>query len=352
MTQLKETTNPNKWSNKRQGYLDSLHYLQGRMRGEIKSFKTPWAKVNDATTDGFEWHSTTVIGGRPGSGKTLLKDQIVRQGFILNPGEDFRVLEFQFEMLSRTSAIREYSSVLGKTYKYLCSADGKISDADLRACHDYAKEAVKYPIDVVEKPCTVKVFIQTIHDYMKAYSTSEMVRETHKEGNVITEKDVQKRIYKKTIITIDHSLLFKIDKLNGENNRNDMLFVLGEAVTELKRIYPIHFIILSQLNRDIDRPERNEDGKYGNYVLESDIFGADALLQHADTLIGINRPAKQKIKYYGPDRYIIDDEYTLVMHFLKCRNGDTRMSFFKAEFAKMKITEMQTPGQQEKRLKI
>jgi replicative DNA helicase len=353
MTQLKPTTKPNKWSNKRQGYLDSLHYLQGRMRGEIKSFKTPWAKVNDATTDGFEWHSVTVIGGRPASGKTLIKDQLIREGFKLNAGEDFRVLEFQLEMLARTSAIREYSSVLGKTYKYLCSADGKISDADLRACHDYAKEAVKYPIDVVEDPCTVREMKDTIHAYMLAHSTLEMVRETTKDDEgKLHEKDVQKRIYKKTIVSLDHSLLLKTDKIHGEKDRNDKLFALGEAVTELKRKYPIHFIILSQLNRDIDKPERNEDGKYGNYVLESDIFGADALLQHADTLIGINRPGKQKIKFYGPDRYIIDDDTVMVMHFLKCRNGDTRMSFFKAEFAKMRITEMQTPGQQEKRLKI
>ena len=75
--------------------------------------------------------------------------------------------------------------------------------------------------------------------------------------------------------------------------------------------------------------------QYGNYILESDIFGSDAMLQHADTLIGINRPAKQKIRFYGPDRYIIEDERTLVLHFLKARNGDTRMSFFKAEFERM-----------------
>lgn len=326
-----------KWTNQRQGFLDSLHYMQGRMRGEIKSFKTPWPKVNDATTDGFEWHSVTVIGGRPGSGKTLIKDQIVREGFKLNAGENFRVLEFQFEMLARTSAIREYSSVLGKSYKYLCSADGKISPEDLRACHDYAKERVKYPIDVVEEPCTVKELKEIVQAYMEEHATTETV-----EG-------VPVKVYKKTVITLDHSLLLKKNKLDGEKDKHDTLFALGEAITDLKRRYPIHFIILSQLNRGIDSPERNEDGKYGNYVLESDIFGADALLQHADTLIGINRPGKQKIKYYGPDRYIIDDETILVFHFLKCRNGDTRMSFFKAEFSKMKVVEINTPGQQEKR---
>jgi hypothetical protein len=163
-----------------------------------------------------------------------------------------------------------------------------------------------------------------------------------------TEKD-GKRVYKKTIVTLDHSLLLKKDAF--EKDKYDSLYSLGEALTSLKRRYPIAFIILSQLNRGIDSPERNEDGKYGNYILESDLFGADALLQHADMLVGINRPGKQKIRYYGPDRYIIDNDMVLVVHFLKCRNGNTRMSFFKAEFEKMKIVEMQTPATQEKRIR-
>ena len=73
------------------------------------------------------------------------------------------------------------------------------------------------------------------------------------------------------------------------------------------------------------------------------------MLQHADTLIGINRPAKQKIRFYGPDRYIIEDDKTIVLHFLKARNGDTRMSFFKAKFESMQIEEMSTPAVQERR---
>ena len=34
--------------------------------------------------------------GPPGSGKTLIKDQIIRESFILKPEEDYRILEFQF----------------------------------------------------------------------------------------------------------------------------------------------------------------------------------------------------------------------------------------------------------------
>jgi len=323
------------WKDQKQGFLDSLVYLRGRKDGHIRSLKTPWEKFNDATTDGLEWHSMTVIGGRPGSGKTLIKDQLVRESFKLNPDEKFRVLEFQFEMLARTSAIREFSSVLGKSYKYLCSADGQLSNEDLATCYEHAKERVKIPIDIVEEPITVNELKEVIVDYMNTHATKD---------------DEGKVEYTKTIVTLDHSLLLK--KAPFEKDKFDTLYNLGEAITEIKRRYPIAFIILTQLNRGIDNPERNEDGKYGNYILESDIFGSDALLQHADTLIGINRPAKQKIRFYGPDRYIIENDRVLVLHFLKCRNGDNRMSFFKAEFERMRISEMPTPPQQEKRLKL
>lgn len=310
------------------------------MRGEIKSIKLPWTSWNAASTDGIEWHTTTVIGGRPASGKTLIKDQIIRETFKLNPGSDFRVLEFQFEMLARTSAIREYSSILGKTYKYLCSAENnKLTPEELKAYHEYAQERVKYPIDVVEDPCTVGEFIQTIKDYMDAHATTETIQ-----GPTPTTI----KVYKKTIITLDHSLLLK--KAPYERDTMDTLYALGVALTDLKRKYPIAFIILSQLSRGIDSPERNEDGKYGNYILTSDIFGADALLQHADLLIGINRPGDRKIKFYGPDRYIIVDNNILIAHFLKCRNGETGMSFFKAEFNKMKMTEIPRPPTQERRV--
>ena len=80
-----------------------------------------------------------------------------------------------------------------------------------------------------------------------------------------------------------------------------------------------------------------------------DQYNLDTSMSNADTLIGINRPAKQKIRFYGPDRYIIENDRTLVLHFLKARNGDARMSFFKAKFEQMQIEEMPTPGQQERR---
>jgi replicative DNA helicase len=319
-----------KWKDNKQSYQEALDYMDGRRTGRITSIKTPWPKFNDAIADGIEWNSTTIIAARPATGKTLIKDQIVREAFTLNPNQHFRVLDFSLEMVGRVSAMRSFSAHIGKAYKYLCSAGEALTTADMAKCYDYARDMIKYPIDLIDESCTVSEFRQIIAEYMDAHS----IQKVDTDGKAYRE-------FTKTIVTLDHSLLLK--RASFEKDDREMLFALGSALTDLKRKYPIAFIILSQLNRDIDRPERNENGKYGNYILESDIYGSDALLQHADTVVGVNRPAKQKIRYYGVDRHIIEDINVLVFHFLKARNGDARMSFMKAEFEKMQVSEMETP---------
>jgi len=314
------------WITKREAYKNALNYIKSRKDGLIKSIKTPWQRFNDSAVDGFEWHSMIVIGGRPAVDKTMIKDQIIREAFNLNKHTYFRVLEFQFEMVAKVGAIREYSSVLSKSYKQVCSADNyKISDDDFKKCIEYSKEKVNDPIEIVENPCTVNEFEQFIEAWFEYHAK-------------VVGNDKQ---YVPGIITVDHSLLFK--KTNFENDRMDTLYHLGEALTRLKRKYPVIFIILSQLNRNVDSVERTGDGKHGNYILDSDIFGSDALLQHADIVVAFNRPGAKNIRIYGPERWIIDDDRVLVAHFLKVRNGDTRMSFFRAEFEKMSIVETPPP---------
>lgn len=325
------------WKDQRAAYKDALKYINGRKQGIITSFRTPWNKVNDAGVNGFEWHSMTVIGGRPGTGKTLIKDQIIRESFSRNKGQNINVLEFSFEMVAKASKVREFCSILGKSYKYVCSAysDNKLTDEDFNKLYAHAKKAVdidKYPVSIVEDPCEVDQIKNIVSNYM--IDNSQII-----DGN---------RVFTNTVITLDHSYL--VNKSKSEKSKTDMLYNLGEALTDLKRKFPIAFIVLSQLGRHVESPERNENGKYGNYILETDILGGDALFQHADMCIGINRPAMKFIEYYGPERYIIQDDSVLVFHFLKTRTGETRMSFFKAMFEKMEVQEMPTPGIQQKRV--
>lgn len=262
-----------RWKSQKFIYEEGLKYVQGRMKGTITSLMTPWNKLNNATVNGFEWGSMTVIGGRPGTGKTVICDQITIESFALHGLYNHRVLQFQLEMPAKAKAVRSLSAGVKLTYKDLCSVDSSLTEEQFQSCINYAKKVVDYPIDVVDETPTVEEFKQIIRDYMNYHGerTGRFISKIDKHGNEVQEEVIS---YRNTLITLDHSILVR--RAHGQN-LNEMLFELGEVCTFLKRVYPIAFIILSQLNRNIDSPERNEEGKYGNYILSSDIYGAESI---------------------------------------------------------------------------
>lgn len=320
-----------KWKSHSKMYDDAVTFMKKMQKGVIQNYLTPWPKINDAGIKGWLFNSIVIIAARPGGGKTLMKDQIVREGFKLNQIPDLRVLEFSLEMVGAHSKLREFSSVSKKSVKFLCSAEQEgvtIDDELINKCVTYSKIASKNPIDIIEDPVTAKEFGQEVEEYMNRNCTK------NEDGT---------KVYKKTVVTLDHSVLIK--KAKGQSTI-DMLNALGEECTRLKKKYPILFIILSQLNRDITTPARCENGKYANYPNSNDIFGADALNQHADMLIVLDRPYLRHITAYGPDRFIIQDDTVLAAHILKTRTGDTRVSFFEANFHNMRIDSANTPPQE------
>ena len=303
----------------------ALLKMKARRSGELKSLKSSWPKFNDAFCDGLEWRTITVVGARPGTGKTLFMEQLISDIIEENKDHKFRVLKFQFEMLDETNGIRKLSLNTASDYNTLMSKGEPVDkDLYLRCVQYYEQTESTDVIDVVYDPCTVDEMCATIHYYMEAHKDEQ--------GN-----------YTNALVTIDHSALLKVGK--GQKDKFEVLYALGEALTYMKKHYPVAFLVLSQLNRNIDNPDRSKDGDYGNYVLDSDLFGADALLQHADVVLGINKPAIRKIRFYGPERFIISDEDLLAFHFLKSRNGTTRLSFFKLDRENMRIVEIETPPQ-------
>ena len=301
--------------------------MKAKREGKIPALISAWPKFNDAFCDGLEWRTITVVGARPGTGKTLFMEQLVSDIIAKNPDQEFRVLKFQMEMVDETSAIRKFSLITGADYNTLMSKDGKLVDKRLfEKCVDYYKETENIDIiNVIYDNCTVNEMCSTIHH--------ELERHKKPDGS-----------YSNILVTIDHSALFKNDV--GQKDKFEMLGALGEALTYMKKNYPIAFIVLSQLNRNIDDSKRQIEATYGNYVLDSDIYGSDALLQHADVVIGINKPSVRRIKKYGPEKFLIEDPDTLVFHFLKSRNGLTRISFFKLDRTTMRIIEMPTPARE------
>jgi len=311
----------------RQSLERGLVKMKAKREGKIPALVTAWPKFNDAFCDGLEWKTITVVGARPGTGKTLFMEQVVSDIIEKNPDQKFRVLKFQMEMVDETSAIRKFGLITGADYNTLMSKDGKLVDKKLfEKCVEYYKSTINNDlINVIYDTCTVSEMCATIHYELERYKNEDGT-------------------YPNMLVTIDHSALFKNDI--GQKDKFEMLGALGEALTYMKKNYPVAFVVLSQLNRNIDDTKRQVEANYGNYVLDSDIYGSDALLQHADVVIGINKPSIRKIKKYGPEKFLIEDPDTLVFHFLKSRNGMTRISFFKLDRTTMRIVEIPTPARE------
>lgn len=308
-----------KWKHISEIHKDAIKYMEDRRDGIIKSVETPWKKFNDAGIGGLEWGSITTIAGRPASGKTLIAKQITTNAHRLNPTQDFAVLDFQFEMSSKTTGVREFSSILKKSYKDLLSVDRKITDQDIAAAWAYSLNQKKQEIYQIDTPMTVVEMRRTIIEFYRTMN-------------------------KPIIVTVDHSVLIK--KAANEKDIYETLYAFGEMCTELKKVIPVIFVILTQMNRSIEDQARKVPGTAGNYPTSGDVFGADALLQHSDLLVVINRPSLYNLEIYGPEQFEVDDKM-LALHFLKTRNGDNRLCFFEAQFEHMTIVEAPAPSQRQ-----
>jgi len=302
---------------------EGIKYIHSRASGNIKSLKTQWKQFNKIGLNGIEWQSLYVIAARPGVGKTLIAASLTRELQRLNPEQDFAVLHFQFEMLGRNMALRELSATSGLNIRYLQSAqdDGMppLTSADFNKLKEYASKQNTRKEYIIDKALTVNEMRSAIFSF---YNTMK----------------------KPFVITLDHTLLVK--QSGSENNKQATLQNLAIMMTEMKNMLPVTFIILTQLNREIDDPERQKPtGRgEGHYPTESDVYGSDFLLQCADVMIAFNRPAKYNLGLYGPNKYIIDDKFLLAMHILKNRFGDVGIQWYRAEYAKMTIVEAPTPS--------
>ncbi len=302
---------------------EGLIYIHNRATGHSKSLKTQWKQFNNIGLNGVEWNSLYVIGARPGVGKTLIASSLTRELHNLNPDQDFATLHFQFEMLGRNMALREFSSANNMNIRYLQSAkdDGMppLSKTDFDKLKAYAHANKSRQEFIIDKSLTVNEMQSALYQFYK-------------------------KIGKPFVVTLDHTLLVK--QSGSEKSKQETLNNLAIMLAEMKNKLPVMFIILTQLNREIDDAERQRPGQAGNYPTEKDVFGSDALLQCADVMLAYNRPAKYNISDYGPHHFMItpSDKYLLAMHVLKNRYGEVGIQWYRANYAQMLVEEADEPN--------
>lgn len=297
-------------------YDTGLTYLKARKTGRTRSIRTPWPVVNEAGVNGFEWGTIITLAGRPGSGKTAFVNAFTRAAHAINSEQDFHVIDFQFEMPDRQTAVREFTGVTGLNYAQLLSAHRPVGDDVIQKLEEYVSLNRARDIYIIDEPLT----IAQMREFIFAHYAQHR---------------------KKMILTIDHSLLVRLEK--GENNKFDMLYNLGEMMTEIKKKIPVIWFVLTQMNRSMEDASRKQPGTLANYPTGADIFGADALMQHSDMVIILNHPVKNQVTSYGPAGYQMGPD-TIVAHFVKVRNGDPMIGFFDFIGAQARFVQIPTPA--------
>ena len=206
-----------------------------------------------------------------------------------NPTQDVVVLDFSFEMVSFRSVTRKLSYRLKRTTSELYSAYDSIDESTMQMVEEEANKLKKYQIYYVDTPCTVEAIEKTI-DYFH--------------DNIAKGKWL--------IIILDHALL-----VEGDSERGTIVD-LQKMFIRKKKLSNTSIIQLSQMNRNIEQPERINNPAL-HFPLRSDLAASDALFHASDYVIAINRPELLNLQSYGIRHLPVRNK--VYLHFLKVRDA-------------------------------
>ena len=278
-----------------------LRYIDDRRSGAIKSLKTRWNKLNKQLLGGLEPGTLITVAGISGSGKSAFVNELECDLIDLNPNIPVIVLNFTLEMKSSRQVGRKLSYKMKRTTQELYNAgDRVLTEEDMTEMRNLSRQIDRYPIYYVDRPGTVDDIGETI-DYFQKWCE---------------EKN------KWLVVILDHTLLIR--NKQGENERA-MLSDLQRVFIEKKKTGLTTIIQISQLNRNIESPERISNPSM-HYPTRSDIFASDSLYQASDVVMVLHRPELLGIVEYSLNKLPVKD--MIYLHMLKLREGEPKILTF------------------------
>lgn len=267
---------------------ETLKYINDRRKGNIVSLKTRWSKFNEVCF--FEPNMIYTIAGTSGTGKSAFVNTITNDLIDLNPSQEIVILNFSFEMLSYRNVGRLLSNKLKLTTNELYSQLIPVQDEEYRLIKTTAQSFDNKEIYYVDTPMTVEKMEETILYY---------------HSNIAKGKWL--------VIVLDHTLLVEGDSERGT------LIDLQKMFIRVKKLYKTSIIQISQMNRNIETPERINN-PVTHYPMRSDLSASDAIFQASDYVMALSRPEILSLQFYGTNRLPVKNK--VYLHLLKVREGE------------------------------
>lgn len=284
-----------------QAATETLQYIKDRRDHVIVPLKTRWKKFNKVLNGGIEPNTVYTVAGASGTGKSSFVNTLETDLVDLN-SEDIVILSFSFEMLSSRQVGRKISNKLKVTTAELYSADTDISDNLYKKVKSKVSEIEKYPIYYVDEPQTTKEIDTTIGYFQETIAKDKWL-----------------------VVMLDHALLVESDNYIDERK---IIAELQKVFIKRKKIGKTSIIQLSQMNRNIEMPERVLNPT-SHYPMRSDLSSSDSIFQGSDVVAALSRPEMLGITEYGPNR--LPTKNKVYLHFLKCREGSIGILEFENE---------------------
>lgn len=343
---------------------EAKNIVADEMSGEQLGLYCRYPKLNQALLKYWRFKQLTIIGGRSGSGKsmllTLLRSDFVRNKIVtfdkkinidlganpiatsdntglfypesrvikltngdlllkpinLNFKGEVILVHFGYDMDATDELLREASSLLGKSYGYILSAE---YDKKKYAGYNKLSSEDKLQIDII-LDC-----IGNRSEYIVPISGNI----TQMEHTVLRIRDNHPNA--QFVFTLDHTLLTK--KL-GEAGMEELTMNLGSFGIWLKKEFRAMVIWLHQLNHNIEAIERK---KYPHlhFPTKGDLYYVNHIWNACDNVMVLHNPKYLGIKKYGVDELITDE--LLHLAIIKNRFGEIGNIYFREEFSKGRI---------------
>lgn len=271
---------------------EALNYIKARKEHNVISLATRWKKLNRCCMGGIEPNTVYTIAGISGSGKSSVANLIQTDLIDLNPNMDIVVLTFSLEMVGFRQIGRTLSNKLRRTTSDLYSSQQDLDDDTYRKVINVSNQLKNYPIYFVDNPGSPEQVRQTILSFYDKYV-----------------KDQNKYF----VIIYDHTLLTK-----RVGTTIETMSELQEVFIQIKKLPLTSIIQLSQMNRNIESPERINNS-LAHYPMRSDLSSSDSIFQASDYVLVIHRPEILNIHEYGPDH--LPTKNKVYIHILKNRDA-------------------------------
>lgn len=295
---------------------ESAIYIDQRRKGIISSLSTPWKKYNQVAMGGVEWGTIHTIAGMSGSGKTAIINQL--ETHLVTANDDVTVLSFNFEMLAKNLVSRKFANALELSTQELHSGlpDYNLADQDYSRVLNAGKIIANLPIYYVEEAGTVPQIEKAIIDFLKEH--------------------------RNVVVMLDHTLL-----VHGSKEERMILVDLYTMFNRLKKSthavgLKVAFIILSQLNGDIERAERQAEPSQ-QFPKKKDLFGSSAAFMFSDVVLVSMNPEQMGFDSYGPKHWPVEGK--LYWHFLKVREGEPCIAAMKNMLKYSRVEDFINPNE-------